>query len=698
MAEEQSAIVENIETSQIIPDEVLKEIEKISKHEKDIRFLQARQGSVERAVSQLREGKEAVSDVDNTISEETQESEPKKSKDVIESDDKLKSILDAKEKKRYENIGVEFAKGADKIFKEIEKAKILKEKMSTSSLNKIEEAEQQMGDQEDDKKKKGKFSLLKLGLAITAVGAVLYLFRDTIDKFIPGFEDASEGAVNWIKERAQNIFGNIIDAIVGVFSGVFGGLFNGQGGVKESMSLFFLSVLPDVLFQTGISMIKALGGKVEENTQGWESQEASSIQTALQKAREEQEKRLRIQATNNANANMAVLLDAFSEASEIQVAKRHAGIDSIMSVGNDLHKSLAQVLNINEEEFITRGSYASTLMTTIWKNQQLIQGDYDSNNLQLARVFYEQQTKKSAVDSHGNNTSDFNEWVKKFWLPNINETTWKHLQNANQNFVDRMQAVENIPNLTQDISEMRAQLRNVQRKNGFRFAAKDNSQLVLNIKPEEVGRDLVAEECKTLFNELKTLFSGENLKLPDYIKESVNFINEIISKLVEPLITSFDLFSNFVFNTMSSTPQVSSGNGNVSENQTTATPLSNFVSKVSSTIDNFQDDPIIILQLDLNTTALETLTNIFGGYENIITTMKDTNEKLKEIKGLTVIKPSVEQKSDDEPTSNREAWNSQQIEVLQGRVSYIETYLEQNDKDDQSSGVLSDFVLQTQSS
>ena len=164
----------------------------------------------------------------------------------------------------------------------------------------------------------------------------------------------------------------------------------------------------------------------------------------------------------------------------------------------------------------------------------------------------------------------------------------------------------------------------------------------MNIKPEEVGRDLVAEECKTLFNELKTLFSGENLKLPDYIKESVNFINEIISKLVEPLITSFDLFSNFVFNTMSSTPQVSSGNGNVSENQTTATPLSNFVSKVSSTIDNFQDDPIIILQLDLNTTALETLTNIFGGYENIITTMKDTNEKLKEIKGLTVIKPSVE--------------------------------------------------------
>ena len=79
--------------------------------------------------------------MDNTISEETQESEPKKSKDVIESDDKLKSILDAKEKKRYENIGVEFAKGADKIFKEIEKAKILKEKMSTSSLNKIEEAE-----------------------------------------------------------------------------------------------------------------------------------------------------------------------------------------------------------------------------------------------------------------------------------------------------------------------------------------------------------------------------------------------------------------------------------------------------------------------------------------------------------------------------------------------------------------------------
>ena len=106
MAEEQSVSVENIETPQIIPDEVLKEIEKISKHEKDIKFLQFRQGSVELAVTQLREEKEAVADSKNTISEETKEEKPKKDKDVIKNDDNLKYILNGGHKidKSYKEI------------------------------------------------------------------------------------------------------------------------------------------------------------------------------------------------------------------------------------------------------------------------------------------------------------------------------------------------------------------------------------------------------------------------------------------------------------------------------------------------------------------------------------------------------------------------------------------------------------------
>jgi hypothetical protein len=107
----------------------LEEIKKVSELEKSLSFLQARQGAVERSVTELRELAEGQSageiDEKNVINEDDDKKETpeekKKEKDVIKQD-KIKPHLEAFEKKRYEAIGVEFAKGTEKVFNEIKKS------------------------------------------------------------------------------------------------------------------------------------------------------------------------------------------------------------------------------------------------------------------------------------------------------------------------------------------------------------------------------------------------------------------------------------------------------------------------------------------------------------------------------------------------------------------------------------------------
>ena len=80
---------------------------------------------MENSVTNLREVVEAKTgtseDPKQVISEETKDIPEEDDKNKVK-DDKLKSSLETSEKKRYENIGVEFAKGASKIFNELEKA------------------------------------------------------------------------------------------------------------------------------------------------------------------------------------------------------------------------------------------------------------------------------------------------------------------------------------------------------------------------------------------------------------------------------------------------------------------------------------------------------------------------------------------------------------------------------------------------
>ena len=80
------------------------------------------------------------------------------------------------------------------------------------------------------------------------------------------YKDGTEGFYGWIKNKSKDVFGDIVDGIVGVFRHIFDGLFNGDGGLKHTLNIFFLSTLPDVIFQSGLVLMKGFGAKVEQVT------------------------------------------------------------------------------------------------------------------------------------------------------------------------------------------------------------------------------------------------------------------------------------------------------------------------------------------------------------------------------------------------------------------------------------------------
>lgn len=702
MLDEQTTINnENVnQTLSVITDDVLKEIEKVANIEKQMSFLNDRQGSVERAVSELQEKNkvEATSDVENTISEDTKEEKskkPKEDKNVLKKDDKLKAQLDSIEKKRYENIGIEFAKGAEKIFKELEKAKEIQEKMRTKGIDNLEKK----GNDSQEKKKKSGFSFLKLGLAIAAVGTLLYLFRDTIDKFIPGFKSGAENVFTPIKNGATKIFGTIIDSIVGIFHTVFDSIFDGKDGIKETMRLFFLGTLPDVMFNSGLAIISALGGKVDSNVASYEGQEAAALNLAMDYAKDEKERRQK-EAQEQAELHRNVLLDPLSSPGEIEAAQRRIGIDAMMAVGGDLYKRVADLYDVSEKQFITHASYANNFMDFIKNHQEVLNKDYESGNIQMARLVYEQRTGKKALKEDGKtHTDDFSLWLTNTWNKSVTSETWTQLQRANADFGKRLTSIGELDDKTKQLNLYRRELANVPRVNGLKFDSKDSSQLVLKIKPEEISQNALAEECSVLFGDLKTMFSGDGVNLPDLAKSSLSFINELIRELVQPLVNTLIDVEQFIIEIISSFSFSSNRNGGSnsgSGNGESHTGLGRFVTTLGNAVTG-TDEPVILIDFDLNGNLLGIFSEMFTEYPKLVETMKSTNETLRKISQITIQKPEEKSKPEGEQNSNEQLYNEQQFRLLDSRISNIEDYLEKQDGVDDD-GKTKDFVLQATAS
>lgn len=692
MAEETPTTSTPQEQLPTLPDSIFEELEKVAQIEKDIRFLQLRQGSVENSVTTLREVVEAKTatseDPKQVISEETKDIPEEDDKNKVK-DDKLKSSLESSEKKRYENIGVEFAKGASKIFNELEKAQRLKERMQSSKFKKEEEKQEEVKKEE---KKKKKFSLKTLALAIAAVAAIMYTMRDKIDEFIPGFKNGAEGTFGWIKEKVSGIFGDVIDSITSIFNTIFGDIFTGSGGVKSTLNSFFLDVLPDIMYQSGLALFSAFGASVDDEHKTMMHGEEAAVRRAgrdgQELARREEEERKR--SLELAQANGATLTDVFASSAQLEAARRTQGRDALIVHG--LGDEVAALFGVEEKMVRDMASYGNNFATFLSNNAEIINNQYnDEDSMKLAKLFYQQQFRKSPVDNNGQNTAEFREWYQNTWSRQVNSNNWSSMRQAAQEFQNRVNSSSTLEEDRRRLEEIQRQAANTARQNGLKYTEDGSGQVELSVKPAEIAQDIFAGQSSTLFNTIKDLFSG-NVQIDNLVTESIKFVNEVIEHLISPLLTQFTTFENAIDSLIINQNQTNINQGGGGSGSGESQPIINMPKS---------DQPIILLDFELDSGLLTKFTDIFKAEGELITTMTATNEQLKTIKGMTIVKStssstdvSNQQMSIVSGLQQRMGVCEEAIKVQDGRVSHIETYLEANDVEGDTTR---DFVLQAQS-
>lgn len=690
----------------IIPDAVLEEFEKVSQIEKDVRFLQFRQGAVEKSLSEFREIIKPESDgktnEENVISDNNSEEETE-NKDLVKQD-KLKTHLDTVEKKRYENIGVEFAKGAEKVFRELKKAEELKKKMSTKNL---ETANIKVDEKKEEKtKKKGGLGamLLKLGIAIAAVVAVIEVFKEKIDDIIPNFSTNYNNFIQPIKDAGDKI----TDAISSYLTNTIGGLLRdtfteGDGSVKSLLVNFLTMSLPNVIYQSGLALIEAFGGNVTTSMQYIDTQLQGKVDSALG-AGAAADSALTAAETKARN-NMGVLLDPLATEGALRAARAEMGKDAMALVGNGLIESFGKVLLGNNDAqnagAVVTSSYASALMTALTESytdangqQQQVVIDDGINDQELRHIH-----NRLAI------SENFETWKKRPEVQNffgngaVNTEGVRNLNKAVQNFNDRAQRFRN----RSQLNEVNQQLATTIRQDVIR---EGQGTVTLTVEPVKLAQDAFVFELNQIYETFKNGVFGS-----DFGSKLLNSVTDVTKYAYEqfllPMFTIVQESFPYINSQMQQQNQNNQGDGTPqqptrrgtrrgSNNQAFSPPPSPRTIQVNGN----ENKPVVVIDFSLSPTVVNTAQAIADVKNEIITYVKQTNEKLKLLKEIKVNSRNLAT-NDLEKLNRLEEKiniNAEATSLNTSNIDKIATYLEQNDKDEDSSGVLSDFVLQTQSS
>lgn len=175
----------------------------------------------------MRHAQEAAAEMETSVEKFNDNVDKKfKEKDANEknkTDDGVKSILTAKEKTRYKNIGIAFFSGAKDsivaVFKQIDKdrSKSLLKKATGAVSNIVASIKEQA---EEHK------TTSKILAAIALIGGIYFLFKKWFDEKIPPIWEK-------IKEASENI-----PTVISALGDTIGKIFDGSG-IADSISTFF---------------------------------------------------------------------------------------------------------------------------------------------------------------------------------------------------------------------------------------------------------------------------------------------------------------------------------------------------------------------------------------------------------------------------------------------------------------------------
>ena len=143
-------MAENDVGSQVLTDTILDELSKVSEIEKMVFKVQDHSYFTSSEVHNLEARVDGLQEKVDEKESTTLDGDRKYGDNVTSDKDKINPILKTDERKRYENIGVEFAIGAERVFNELKKAEELKEKMRIKKIENID-VEQEQKKEKDEK-------------------------------------------------------------------------------------------------------------------------------------------------------------------------------------------------------------------------------------------------------------------------------------------------------------------------------------------------------------------------------------------------------------------------------------------------------------------------------------------------------------------------------------------------------------------
>ena len=722
------------ENKTIITDEILSEMEKVSKLEKSLNFLNFRQGSIEKEVSTL--GKvvgnnfQPQEKVDNVISEEI-DGEEAVDKDNVVRDDKLKPFLTSIEKKRYENIGVEFIKGSQKVFDEIKRAEELKKKMSTKKIDEIKEKEQEVKKKEKQKKTGSLGSLfLKLGLAITSIYLVLDTFKDKIGKIIPNFSESFDNFTSPVKNLLSDILnriGEFLDKTVG------DEIRQGFQYIRAGVDTFFTISLPNSIYKAGLAIVKAFGGKITEDMENMQVFALDSVYNSLKNGKQLAEQR------------QAMVYDPFATKSQLEKVERNMAFDAFMNLGDVGKQYIAQLGGImtaisenkseEEKQKMVTNSHLNSLMTTLVESKFLLDNKIDNDEL---RLIYD-RLGLSSGSTEKERDDNFQAWsnrddVKSFFglIPPA-DGSFSPIVKAYESFQQKLKNFHQKEDFVKRWKEFEEGSKNKINekveiiKGEVKVSPVSEDEVKKTLESElgsEVAQDAFVKNLWNFADAFNKTFGGDELgtKFLDSAKTVVEKVyNDLLYPFVKMFANAMDIISgkkddnpfSKIQITLTEQKDKSKKQGKQEKSSSSPAPVSLVPNGQSSSKSPKTDistttlGPVVLIDFSLDAGIVGAIGSITKSAEELVTKMQDTNGVLTSIKDYftnNVPKDAFKKEDFDKIVNTIEQIKNGDIQycknnfdVITGRLENIEQYLESQDGDGVADKGNKDFPLQAKS-
>lgn len=293
-----------------------------------------------------------------------------KQQQVIKSE--LSPTLTQKQRKRYQNIGKEFVKGAALQFQSIKKAIKMKQNMDTKKKD-FMKSTQDMQDKVKKQVKGASGGFWKKLLGIVAIlGVVAYLFRDKIAKLIPDLSQTMKGLGGKVAEFFGNLIGSVMSNTSAKVTGGFAAVikYACSNVLPNLMGTFFHHTLPTAMVMSTLAVMSMFSESAGQQLAGLLNQDIGKMadtSTEIDDALAAQ-KQLQFDVGDYTQETIKELENQ-KNSFQADAMRRYFGTAKLNQEGNDLTQNLLRTLHGESD---TNDAVDNRLMEVVSKDNKLL--------------------------------------------------------------------------------------------------------------------------------------------------------------------------------------------------------------------------------------------------------------------------------------------------------------------------------------